>query len=265
MLLPNGSRLSCGRLPRRRKGRGRQSVPARAQHSASLRAINARQLQALVRRQPTPRSSHRASTACMAALRPSGSGAVVLIGPDTKTSPACVTKASFLVGGIAVDQNVWYTTSVIWENGTWPVLTLNNRRRVQWTVRSAGSKTKKVSSSPAPKAAARLAPTKPQVNQVLSHRFAPMQPRTAWRARATANARQPIRKPRWVSRRANEPSGRCSSVTLAVLPRLWLSNCRKTWRARLPPNESRLRCGAKFSHSQTEFYNTVRQHVNRHR
>ncbi len=48
--LPNGSRLSCGRLARRRKGVGRQSEPARAQHSASSRAITARQLQALVRR-----------------------------------------------------------------------------------------------------------------------------------------------------------------------------------------------------------------------
>src|SRR5437762_2960200 len=46
---PNGSRLSCGRPARRRKSVGRQSVPARAQHSASLRAITARQLQALVR------------------------------------------------------------------------------------------------------------------------------------------------------------------------------------------------------------------------
>ena len=46
---PNGSRLSCGRLARRRKGAGRQSVPARAQRSGSLGAITARQLQALVR------------------------------------------------------------------------------------------------------------------------------------------------------------------------------------------------------------------------
>src|SRR2546428_926066 len=38
---PNGSRLSCGRLACRRKAVGRQSVPARAQHSASLRAISA--------------------------------------------------------------------------------------------------------------------------------------------------------------------------------------------------------------------------------
>src|SRR3989442_5193311 len=37
-------------LARRRKTRGRQSAPARAQHSVSLRAITARQLQALVRR-----------------------------------------------------------------------------------------------------------------------------------------------------------------------------------------------------------------------
>src|SRR3989442_11297080 len=48
-MLPNGLRLSCGRLARRRKAGGRQSVPARAQHSASLKAITARQLQALVR------------------------------------------------------------------------------------------------------------------------------------------------------------------------------------------------------------------------
>src|SRR5213079_1162835 len=47
---PNGSRLSCGRPVRRRKGVGRQSVPARAQHSATFEAITARQLQALVRR-----------------------------------------------------------------------------------------------------------------------------------------------------------------------------------------------------------------------
>jgi len=52
---PNGSRLSCGRPARRRKSSGRQSVPARAQHSASFRTITARQLQALVRR-PTSRT-----------------------------------------------------------------------------------------------------------------------------------------------------------------------------------------------------------------
>src|SRR5213596_1287635 len=46
---PNGSRLSCGRPARRRENSGRQSVPARAQHSASFKAITARQLQALVR------------------------------------------------------------------------------------------------------------------------------------------------------------------------------------------------------------------------
>src|SRR5207237_9097558 len=46
---PNGSRLSCGRTARRRKAVGRQSVPARAQHSASFRAISARQLQTPVR------------------------------------------------------------------------------------------------------------------------------------------------------------------------------------------------------------------------
>src|SRR5207249_2597247 len=46
---PNGSRLSCGRRARRRKDVGRQSVPTRAQHSDSIKAITARQLQALVR------------------------------------------------------------------------------------------------------------------------------------------------------------------------------------------------------------------------
>src|SRR6266487_4087161 len=46
---PNGSRLSCGRLAHRRKGVGRTSVPTRAQRSASLKTISARQLQALVR------------------------------------------------------------------------------------------------------------------------------------------------------------------------------------------------------------------------
>jgi len=46
---PNGSRLSCGRLARRRKSSGRESAPARAQRSDSLRSITARQLQALVR------------------------------------------------------------------------------------------------------------------------------------------------------------------------------------------------------------------------
>ena len=52
MALPNGSRLSCGRPARRRKAVGRQSVPARAQHSVSFRAITVRQLQALVRQRP---------------------------------------------------------------------------------------------------------------------------------------------------------------------------------------------------------------------
>src|SRR5947199_8471947 len=50
------SRLSCGRPARRRKAIGRQSVPARAQHSASFKAITARQLQALVRRHASPRA-----------------------------------------------------------------------------------------------------------------------------------------------------------------------------------------------------------------
>ena len=50
--LPNGPRLSGGRPARWRKAVGRQSVPARAQHSASSKAITARQLQALVRQHP---------------------------------------------------------------------------------------------------------------------------------------------------------------------------------------------------------------------
>src|SRR5205814_7193487 len=50
----NGSGLGGGRLAGRCKSSGRQSVPARAQHSVSFRAINARQLQALVR--PLPRA-----------------------------------------------------------------------------------------------------------------------------------------------------------------------------------------------------------------
>src|SRR3989454_11106348 len=44
--LPNGSRLSCGRRTRRGKGVGRPSVPARAQHPVSARAMTARQPQA---------------------------------------------------------------------------------------------------------------------------------------------------------------------------------------------------------------------------
>src|SRR5207244_1579869 len=48
---PNGSRLSCGRPARRRKGVGRTArAPPGAQHSDSLEASTARQLQALVRR-----------------------------------------------------------------------------------------------------------------------------------------------------------------------------------------------------------------------
>src|SRR6266700_5493530 len=60
---PNGSRLSCGRLGRRRKGVRRQSVPARAQHSVSLKAIIARQLQALVRRHLPQHSRPTSATA----------------------------------------------------------------------------------------------------------------------------------------------------------------------------------------------------------
>jgi len=51
---PNGSRLSCGRLARRRKIARRWPVHVGAQYSDSLRAITARQLQALVR----PRAYH---------------------------------------------------------------------------------------------------------------------------------------------------------------------------------------------------------------
>src|SRR2546430_2200443 len=58
---PNGSRLSCGRHARRRASSGRQSVAARAQHSDSLKAITARQLQALVR-WPRSVASRRANT-----------------------------------------------------------------------------------------------------------------------------------------------------------------------------------------------------------
>jgi len=36
VLLPNGSRLSCGRLARRRKGGGRRPVPVRARHNGFL-------------------------------------------------------------------------------------------------------------------------------------------------------------------------------------------------------------------------------------
>src|SRR6266699_3494444 len=56
---PNGSRLSCGRLARRHKGSGRSPAPARAQHSGSLRAITARQLQVLVRQRRSGEQSKR--------------------------------------------------------------------------------------------------------------------------------------------------------------------------------------------------------------
>src|SRR5205823_14972897 len=49
---PNGSRLSCGRPARRRKSSGRQSVPARAQHSASFKATSAGRAPALDRVRP---------------------------------------------------------------------------------------------------------------------------------------------------------------------------------------------------------------------
>src|SRR5205807_10602866 len=49
---PNGSRLSCGRPTRRRKVKWTTvRAPPGAQHSASIRTICARQLQALVRQQ----------------------------------------------------------------------------------------------------------------------------------------------------------------------------------------------------------------------
>src|SRR5213594_241806 len=47
---PNGSRLSCGRPARRRKVVGRSPCPARGTTLRFLKAITARQLQALVRR-----------------------------------------------------------------------------------------------------------------------------------------------------------------------------------------------------------------------
>src|SRR6266571_6944190 len=55
--LPNGSRLSCGRLARRRKDGGRQSVLDQ-RHNTPLpyKAITARQLQALVRPHPDQRT-----------------------------------------------------------------------------------------------------------------------------------------------------------------------------------------------------------------
>src|SRR5436189_363951 len=60
-LRSNGSRLSCGRLARRRKAVGRSPCPARAQHSASSKAITARQLQALVRPPSIPTRRHHMS------------------------------------------------------------------------------------------------------------------------------------------------------------------------------------------------------------
>src|SRR5207247_6460389 len=51
--LPNGSRLSCGRLARRRKIVGRSPCPARGTTLRFLKAITARRLQALVRRPAT--------------------------------------------------------------------------------------------------------------------------------------------------------------------------------------------------------------------
>src|SRR5207247_6808223 len=49
-VLPTGSRLSCGRTRSPVQGRGTTvRGPPGAQHSASIEAINARQLQALVR------------------------------------------------------------------------------------------------------------------------------------------------------------------------------------------------------------------------
>src|SRR5437879_11187796 len=52
---PNGSRLSCGDPPAGARSWDDSPCPPRAQHSASLKAITARQLQALVRR-PGPES-----------------------------------------------------------------------------------------------------------------------------------------------------------------------------------------------------------------
>ena len=60
--LPNVSRLSCGRLARLRKVKWTTvRAPRGAQHSASFKAITARQLQALVRRRPDRASAHGAS------------------------------------------------------------------------------------------------------------------------------------------------------------------------------------------------------------
>src|SRR3989442_892296 len=67
---PNGSRLSCGRPACRRKVAGRPSVPARAQHSVSFRAITARQLQALVRRLPSEPMSGTEAIAAQRDTRP---------------------------------------------------------------------------------------------------------------------------------------------------------------------------------------------------
>ena len=46
---PNGSRLSCGRPARRARVVDDSPCPPARKHSASLKAITARQLQALVR------------------------------------------------------------------------------------------------------------------------------------------------------------------------------------------------------------------------
>src|SRR5256885_1429141 len=85
---PNGSRLSCGRPARRRKSSGRQSVPARAQHSGSTGAITARQLQALVRQQaltyhdvsapPRPRTLKSQRTGGRASLTGSSNRALLV-------------------------------------------------------------------------------------------------------------------------------------------------------------------------------------------
>src|SRR5436309_283104 len=70
-VLPNGSRLSCGRPARRRKVVGRSPCPARGTTLRFLKAITARRLQALVRlpatllalSSPVPRRSANAGSA----------------------------------------------------------------------------------------------------------------------------------------------------------------------------------------------------------
>src|SRR5437879_10982670 len=80
--MANGSRVSCGRLARGPKSIGRGSVPARANHFASLKAITARHLQAHVRQPPAggtseatdsrigTRRTRRSGNTCLRCLLP---------------------------------------------------------------------------------------------------------------------------------------------------------------------------------------------------